>query len=183
MARIRRTAATTAALVMPMATDRIGTVIIIITGTDSQTGTALVRRARAPRFGAPRSTRIADHVSVFTSLIAIQLGPDHPPPTPGKHVSTTCKVVGTLLRRHPTLGGDAQDAFSLLITPTSANLPQPKNPSPGALSLLEFDDRSVSAMRCKARCNSFDDTRPSPTSTRQSQARPGLRLQALGGLA
>ena len=33
-----------------MATDRIGTVIIVTTGTDSQTGTALARRARAPRF-------------------------------------------------------------------------------------------------------------------------------------
>ena len=45
MARIRRTAATMAALVMLMGTDRIGIVIIVTTGTDRQTGTALARRA------------------------------------------------------------------------------------------------------------------------------------------
>ena len=63
MARIRHTAATASSLVMPMATEHIGTVIIVIAGTDS---------AERLAFGVPL---VAHPVKRTKNKIA-NLGPD-----------------------------------------------------------------------------------------------------------
>ena len=61
MARIRHTAATTSSLVMPMATEHIGTVIIVIAGTDS----------RAPRVGVPLVAHPVKRTKIRSPTLAL----------------------------------------------------------------------------------------------------------------